>query len=195
MTDHEFRALMSLVMSADPSPVSPDVDAVVTGLLDREAVERGFDGWVTAYHEFSPSDEIDRPNALPVPPGTLTHTCGLPMSLNGHPNAGEPLHVVEVGATHECVPCLIKARNRNNRAAAMLADLDRCRHGRHRGDVCSGCHGQSVGNPFAQGNLAYLVEDHEGAPYPHGTIGIDINGRPIVANDRDHRKWGPVNPA
>ncbi len=36
--------------------------------------------------------------------------------------------------------------------AAILTDLDRCEHGRHEGDICSGvsgCNGPSHGNPIA----------------------------------------------
>jgi hypothetical protein len=60
---------------------------------------------------------------------------------------------------------------RNAALATILADLDRCQHGRHRGDTCygydprkpqSGCPGGvSLGNPF-------LVS---GAP-----IGYDLSG-------------------
>ena len=31
--------------------------------------------------------------------------------------------------------------------ATIVSDLDRCEHGRHAGDVCSGCNGPSRGNP------------------------------------------------
>lgn len=34
--------------------------------------------------------------------------------------------------------------------AAVLADLDRCEHGRHEGENCFGCKGPSTGNLFAQ---------------------------------------------
>jgi hypothetical protein len=36
-------------------------------------------------------------------------------------------------------------------ALRILADLDRCEHGRHEGDICSGatgCNGPSKGNPL-----------------------------------------------
>lgn len=50
-------------------------------------------------------------------------------------------------------------------AATLLADLDRCVHGRHEGDVCSNCGGPSRGNPHA----------------PAGTIiGTNLSGWPIV---------------
>ena len=48
---------------------------------------------------------------------------------------------------------------------AVLSDLSRCEHGRHFGDVCSGCGGPSHGN-------AYLP--------PAARIGSDISGRPII---------------
>lgn len=43
--------------------------------------------------------------------------------------------------------------HRLSAAADLLSDLDRCEHGRHRGDVCggvSGCNGPSHGNPFLE---------------------------------------------
>lgn len=61
--------------------------------------------------------------------------------------------------------------------AAMVADLDRCPHGRHRGDVCSGvrgCDGPSLGNPLL----------------PPGTVlGFDISGRPYVVPERIGARW------
>lgn len=53
--------------------------------------------------------------------------------------------------------------------AKIVADLDRCPHGRHRGDVCSGaagCDGPSKGNPHL--------------PAPGEVVGYDIGGRPYV---------------
>lgn len=55
---------------------------------------------------------------------------------------------------------------------AVLVDLDRCEHGRHQGDVCSGCGGPSRGNPHM----------------PTGdVVGYDISGKPIVMPDREHK--------
>ncbi len=42
---------------------------------------------------------------------------------------------------------------RTEAAVMLLSDLDRCEHGRHAGDVCSGvagCNGPSKGNPFLE---------------------------------------------
>lgn len=55
-----------------------------------------------------------------------------------------------------------------NAAATLLSDLDRCRHGRHRGDVCGGshgCNGPSQGNTFLR---------------PGDRIGTRIGGEPII---------------
>lgn len=39
--------------------------------------------------------------------------CGLRMSRNPHPDAGKPNQAgVEVGYLFECIPCLVKTRNR-----------------------------------------------------------------------------------
>lgn len=58
-------------------------------------------------------------------------------------------------------------------AIHILADLDRCEHGRHFGDPCSDCPDQlSPGNPHMQ---------------PGQTIGYGLDGIPIVVPDRSHK--------
>lgn len=57
--------------------------------------------------------------------------------------------------------------------AAILTDLNRCEHGRHEGDICSGvsgCNGPSHGNPIAARNGRQ--------------IGYNISGRPLCIPDR-----------
>jgi hypothetical protein len=39
------------------------------------------------------------------------------------------------------------SRRRDAALLAVLADLDRCQHGRHRLDDCGACGGRSTGNP------------------------------------------------
>ncbi len=56
--------------------------------------------------------------------------------------------------------------------AAVLADLDRCVHGRHEGDVCGDCGGPSKGNHHLR---------------PGTVIGYDIGGKTIVMPDREYR--------
>lgn len=59
--------------------------------------------------------------------------------------------------------------------AAVLADLDRCRHGRHQGDPCGpadDCDGTSAGNPWLR---------------PGMVIGHGLRGDEIVMPDRDHK--------
>jgi hypothetical protein len=57
--------------------------------------------------------------------------------------------------------------------AALIADLDRCMHGRHQGDECDGClHGRSTGNPRL---------------LPGTVIGYGLRGDHIVMPDRDHK--------
>ena len=56
--------------------------------------------------------------------------------------------------------------------AAVLADLDRCEHGRHAGDDCGSCGGPSHGNPHA----------------PSGSIiGYGLGGEVIVQPLREKR--------
>jgi hypothetical protein len=59
--------------------------------------------------------------------------------------------------------------------AALVADLDRCRHGRHQGDDCADCGGRSIGNTRFE---------------PGQPIAFDRYGRDIVVPDRD-RKHDP----
>lgn len=59
--------------------------------------------------------------------------------------------------------------------AALVADLDRCQHGRHHGDDCGSCAtgtGTSAGNPHLQ---------------PGQTIGYGMRGNQIVMPDPDHK--------
>lgn len=51
--------------------------------------------------EFRPCGEVDVPVCK----------CGLPLSKNPHPQAGDPLEFVDVGATYECIPCLAASRH------------------------------------------------------------------------------------
>lgn len=49
--------------------------------------------------------------------------------------------------------------------ANILFDLDRCEHGRHEGDICSGekgCNGPSKGNPRIRTGdvIGYTMEGH-----------------------------------
>lgn len=57
--------------------------------------------------------------------------------------------------------------------AALVADLDRCQHGRHQGDPCGpadDCQGTSSGNPHLR---------------PGAVIGYGLRGDPIRMPDRD----------
>lgn len=69
---------------------------------------------------------------------------------------------------------------------ALLLDLDRCEHGRHRADTCHGCPGgRSAGNTHAP---------------PGARIGTTIDGRPIVvpadrADRHAWRAWAPSGPS
>jgi hypothetical protein len=59
--------------------------------------------------------------------------------------------------------------------AALVADLDRCQHGRHHGDPCGpadACNGTSAGNPHLR---------------PGQVIGYGLRGDRIVMPDRDHK--------
>lgn len=82
--------------------------------------------------------------------------------------------------------------------AQILFDLDRCEHGRHEDDWCSGCdrdHGSavSVGSPW-QYNATWPGK-RGGAVAMRGQIGYTIDGSPIVIPPRvdkaDPGAWKP----
>ncbi|MFH8813055.1 hypothetical protein ACH4GZ_38650 [Streptomyces hygroscopicus] len=56
--------------------------------------------------------------------------------------------------------------------AALVADLDRCEHGRHRGDSCGDCGSESHGNPHLT---------------PGQVIGYGLHGDRIVMPDRESK--------
>jgi hypothetical protein len=56
------------------------------------------------------------------------HKCGLPKSVNPHPEAGKPPHYLEVGCPTECIPCTVKSRHSwANRALRDHSDAVRYR--------------------------------------------------------------------
>lgn len=65
-----------------------------------------------------------------------------------------PLSVGDKRLTwREAYDHLAERLRRADALAGVLADLDRCEHGRHEGDICTGvngCDGPSEGNPHAQ---------------------------------------------
>lgn len=61
MKDKDFRALLDLVMCADPWPViydtymsdqAVDNEAIIKDMLLLESVKRNYTNWVDAYHSF-----------------------------------------------------------------------------------------------------------------------------------------------
>lgn len=71
--------------------------------------------------------------------------------------------------------------------AAVLADLNRCEHGRHEGDVCSGCGGPSRGNPIPElaAAAARRLADNPRVPaVALRQIGYDIRAEPITIPER-----------
>lgn len=56
---------------------------------------------------------------------------------------------------------------------SLLLDLDRCEHGRHEGDNCTGCAGPSHGNPL-------LVSQGR-------QVGFTLDGASIVVPQREQR--------
>lgn len=58
MTDIEYRAFLDLFMCSDPWPISGDdgqfAHSTLENLANNEALNRGYDDWVVAFHEFKP---------------------------------------------------------------------------------------------------------------------------------------------
>ncbi|MFM0022146.1 hypothetical protein [Paraburkholderia azotifigens] len=64
------------------------------------------------------------------------HKCGLPMSVNPHPEAGKPPHYLNVGCPWECIPCLVKSRH--SWAQQAMRDRRYAERYRHLRDCNSG---------------------------------------------------------
>lgn len=87
--------------------------------------------------------------------------------------------------------------------ANLVADLDRCEHGRHEGDVCSGvhplgCNGPSRGNPIEaaavmdparrrdhHSRVEWWAEQMNDGVVPGGLIGFTVHARPICVPSRE----------
>jgi hypothetical protein len=76
----------------------------------------------------------------------------------------------------------------------LVNNLDRCEHGRHEGDVCSGCNGPSKGNPvydhtgdvddtLTNGEWRLLARYNDEA-WPDRLIGFGMDGVPICVPPR-----------
>jgi len=57
MTDIEFRIFMDLLMVSDPWPLVSGKDEM-DELADKEAMRRGFDDWIDAYHRHEPKEFV-----------------------------------------------------------------------------------------------------------------------------------------
>lgn len=66
----------------------------------------------------------------------------------------------------------LDSRSSDGKWAAILADLDRCEHGRHEGDDCGSCGSMSHGNP-------HLPPGH--------VIGYGLRGNQIIRPAREHK--------
>lgn len=96
-----------------------------------------------------------------------------------------PLHATVTGAIQQIEHALqrtgrpnlptLDSQDPDGVWAALVADLDRCQHGRHHGDACGpadACTGTSSGNPHLR---------------PGQTIGYGLRGERIVMPDREHK--------
>ena len=93
-----------------------------------------------------------------------------------------PLHAKVIAAMHGITHALQRTepqhlptldhRSSDGVWAALVADLDRCMHGRHQGDDCGSCGGPSKGNHHLK---------------PGTVIGYGLRGDHIVMPDREHK--------
>lgn len=74
----------------------------------------------------------------------------------------------------EAAEYLDEQRRRLQDFVTVLADLDRCEHGRHEGDPCSECGGPSKGNPIMSSSPARSIT------LVARQIGFGIDGSPVV---------------
>lgn len=60
----------------------------------------------------------------------------------------------------------------------LITDIDRCEHGRHLGDGCTGCAGPSLGNPLLRSGPVVLGYTIAGEPYvasqDHGYLRSEV---------------------
>ncbi|WP_328632044.1 hypothetical protein [Streptomyces sp. NBC_00356] len=78
--------------------------------------------------------------------------------------------------TDHPTPPTLDSNSGDGEWAALVADLDRCMHGRHEGDDCGSCGGRSRGNQILR---------------PNQVIGYGLRGDRIVMPDRE-RKHDPA---
>ena len=52
MTNMQFRAFLDLMMVSDPWPLDPQANKTLEEFADAESKKRGYEEWITAYHEF-----------------------------------------------------------------------------------------------------------------------------------------------
>lgn len=92
-----------------------------------------------------------------------------------------PLHARVDSAITGIEAALARPADDGAWALAILVDLDRCEHGRHDGDVCADCGGQSHGNPHIP---------------PGSVIGYGLRGDQILMPTRDEKHdpnaWRPA---
>lgn len=67
LTDAQFKAFLALWMCSDPYPGQESEHEALEGMLNGESIARGYDSWVTAYHEFDTAWKGKQPTEKPEP--------------------------------------------------------------------------------------------------------------------------------
>ncbi len=58
MINQQYRDLLDWFMVSDPWPLTTEQHDRVEAMLDKEALTRGYENWIVAYHEVTREDEL-----------------------------------------------------------------------------------------------------------------------------------------
>jgi len=51
VNEYQLKCLTSLIMAADPSPISDDEGQAIRDFADEESRQHGYEDWIDAYHK------------------------------------------------------------------------------------------------------------------------------------------------
>lgn len=105
--DHHVKEFEEWVKQTGALPWGGSWMAEVSSIIERAA------------QGIQSGNEPEAVEVCGLKPGCC-HKCGLPLSVNPHPEAGKPDHYLEVGCPKECIPCLV--RGRHNWAGRAMKD-------------------------------------------------------------------------
>ena len=148
----DWMALLSYARRLERARAKEEVLAWIIDLPDEpelghwfaeEAAGDGYRSRALVLAAATPAPEVEEVCGLK--PGCC-HKCGLPLSVNPHPQAGKPDHYLEVGCPKECIPCLV--RGRHNWAGRAMKDAGDAGRYRWLEKQCENGLGLSYGADF-----------------------------------------------